>query len=103
MRSTERNRWKGDGETVRITASSLQNIDTLISNQKVFIHIDKSTNINRLKKELDKLNEGNNKIYFLTIDEYNQIFEINTNYSKDFNLDIRKYMLNTLNLQIYYK
>ena len=92
-----------DGETIRITASNLQNIDTLISNQKVFIHINKSTNISRLKNELDKLNEGNNKIYFLTIDDYNQIFEINTNYSKDFNLDIRKQISNTLNLQIYYK
>ena len=89
-----------DGETTRITASKLQNIDTFISNQKIFIHIDKFTDINRLKYELDKLDEGNNKIYFITRDEYNQTFEIDTNYSKGFNLVTRKYFKNVLKINI---
>lgn len=91
-----------DGETIRLTAIKLQNIDTFISNQRIFIHINQSTNINQLKQELDNINNGNNKIYFLTKDEYNQTFEIDTNYSKDFNLETRKYISNKLKLYIEY-
>lgn len=91
-----------DGETIRLTAIKLQNLDTFINNQKIFIHINQSTNINQLKQELDNISNGNNKIYFLTKDEYNQTFEIDTNYSKDFNLEIRKYISNKLNLYIEY-
>ncbi|MBR1944529.1 MAG: DNA polymerase III subunit alpha [Alphaproteobacteria bacterium] len=91
-----------DSETIRITAIKLQNIDTFISNQKVFIHINQSIDINKLKQELDKIKNGNNKIYFITKDEYNQTFEIDTNYSKDFNLEVRKYIVNKLNLNIEY-
>lgn len=91
-----------DGETVRITASKLQNIDTFVSNQKVSIYIDSSTDINKLKSELDKIDNGNNKIYLITKNEYNRTFEINTNYSKNFNLDVRKYFSNTLGFIIEY-
>ena len=91
-----------DGETIRITASKLQNIDTFVNNQKIYIYIDTSTNINKLKAELDKLDNGNNKVYFITKNEYNRTFEINTNYSKNFNLDVRKYFSNKLNCTIKY-
>ena len=48
-------------------------------------HAEQETERGRRKEysELDNLNNGNNKIYFITKDEYNQTFEIDTNYSKD--------------------
>ena len=89
-----------DGETVRITALKLQNIDTFINTQSIFININQNTDINKLKEELNKLEEGNNKIYFIITDEYNQRHEIDINYSKNVNLSTRKYLSNKLNINI---
>ncbi len=89
-----------DGDTIRITALKLYNIDIFINNQSIFIHINQFTDINKLKEELDKLENGNNKVYFIIRDEYNQKHEIDIKYSKNVNLAMRKYLADKFKVNI---
>lgn len=93
---------EGIGEKLSIHAIEIQNLDVLIKKQKIYIDIDENTNIYALQKFLDKCEPGDNKIYFFSKDQYGQKYEINTGYSRNLTLTLRKYLKDKLGIKITY-
>ena len=73
---------KVDGDRNKINVYEIQSLDAILENQNIFINIDNNTDIKGLKKYLESLPDGNNKIFFITKNQYGQKLEINSGLSK---------------------
>jgi DNA polymerase-3 subunit alpha len=81
---------KVESENFKLLANHIQNIDTIVSSQKVYIYIDDNSDIDSLYQKIETLEDGNNKISFIITKENGKKIEIETEYKKNLNVENRK-------------
>ena len=80
---------KIDGDNLKILGTSVQNIDKIIENQKVFIEISENADIDNLYQALEKIPDGNNAISFIVRKQNGSKIEVKTQYSKNISIENR--------------
>ena len=80
---------KIDGDNLKILGTSVQNIDKIIENQKVFIEISENADIDNLYHALEEIPDGNNGISFIVRKQNGSKIEVKTQYSKNMSLENR--------------
>ena len=80
---------KIDGDNLKILGTSVQNIDKIIENQKVFIEVSENTDIDNLHHALEKIPDGNNAVSFIVRKQNGSKIEVKTQYSKNMSLENR--------------
>lgn len=81
---------KMEGENSKILAHSVQNIDKIIENQKVFLEVSEDCDIDELHHALEKMDDGNNAISFIIHKQNGAKIEVTTKFSKHMSLENRK-------------
>ena len=81
---------KTEGDNLRILGNSVQNIDKIIENQKVFIEISESSDIDNLHNVLEKIPNGNNAVSFIVRKQNGSKVEVKTTYLKNMSLENRR-------------
>ena len=80
---------KIDGDNLKILGTSVQNIDKIVENQKVFIEVSENTDIDNLYAALEKIPDGNNAISFIVRKQNGSKIEVKTQYLKNMSLENR--------------
>ncbi len=75
---------------LRITASSLQDIDAILAKQKVYLELAPNTDIKSLQKMLAAFEDGDNAISFILYQNNSRKIEIETTYKKKMSIENRK-------------
>ena len=92
----------GTGENINLHATEIQDLDVFIKKQNIYISVNNDSNISVLREFLDKCESGENKIFLCTKDQFGQQYEIDTGYSKNLTLEVRKYITYKLQFKILY-
>ena len=81
---------KTEEDNLRILGNSVQNIDKIIENQKVFIEISENSDIDNLYNALEKIPNGNNAVSFIVRKQNGSKVEVKTTYLKNMSLENRR-------------
>lgn len=79
---------------VRLSANSIQDIDTIITTEKVYLELNAEVNLEDLYRTISNIEDGNNKISFIVQTNSIRKTEIITNYQKNLSLKNRKKIKN---------
>jgi DNA polymerase-3 subunit alpha len=81
---------KIEAETIKLLGISCKTLDEVINNQKVYLYLDQSANLEVIKKTIEQIENGNNAISFIIKKENGGKIEIQTEYKKNLSLENRK-------------
>ncbi|MDR0640563.1 MAG: DNA polymerase III subunit alpha [Holosporales bacterium] len=81
---------KADSSNEKLLASNIQDIESLIKKQKVFIYLDDGADIDALYRYLESMEDGENEISFIVRKDNGRKIEIETKYKKNMSIDNRK-------------
>lgn len=88
---------KIEAENIKITAQSVEDINSIITHGKMYLTIDDKTDIDALYNELEQMEDGKNIISFLVQKSNGKKVEIETNYKKNLNIENRRKLLKICN------
>lgn len=92
---------KNEGENPKILGNSVQNIDKIIENQKVFIEVSKNADLNKLYEVLEAIPDGNNEVSFIVHKQNGAKIEITTKYLKKLSIENRKLLTQIKGISLY--
>lgn len=84
---------KMESGNTKIMATSLNDINIMLSKQKVYITLSDGANIDRLYRTIESFEDGDNKISFIVKKSDTRKLEVETKYSKNLSISNRKKLL----------
>ena len=81
---------KIDSGNAKLLANSIQNINSIINNQKIYLKLAEHTNVDLLYNTIESFEDGNNSISFIIERVIGKKIEIETKYKKNISIENRK-------------
>jgi DNA polymerase-3 subunit alpha len=85
---------KTESENIKLMATSINEIDLLLSKQKIYLSLDNDVDLDKLHKTIESFEDGENSISFIVKKSEHKRFEIETKYKKCVSLEDRNKLAN---------
>ncbi len=93
---------KVESDKPKLLGISVQSIDRIVENEKIFLELQDDADIDRLYENLEKMPDGNNAISFVVKKDNGRKVEIETKYSKNMSIENRR-IISSINGVCFYK
>lgn len=81
---------KIEAENAKLLGLSVQNIESILGHQKIYLYLNENSDIDSLYNMLEKIPDGNNQISFIVTKQNGKKIEIETRYKKNMSIENRK-------------
>ncbi|MDR1289134.1 MAG: DNA polymerase III subunit alpha [Holosporales bacterium] len=81
---------KQEAEDRKIIATSIRDATAVMENQKVYLYLDDTVNVDELHETIGRLEDGSNELAFIIINDMGKKIELETKYKKNLTLENRR-------------
>jgi DNA polymerase-3 subunit alpha len=91
---------KAEAETTKLLGVSVQDIDLIMRNSKVYLYMDEMVNLDSVKNIIEGIDDGANAISFIITKKNGKKIEIETKYKKNLSIEKRGMLLSIQGIRL---
>ena len=92
---------KIDGGKPKLSANDIQNIESVIKDEKIYLEIESAIDLDGLRSMIESFEDGGNAICFIVTSGIGQKTEIETSYKKNITLDNRRRLVSFAGVKVF--